>query len=374
MNIHTATASYESWLGKHLRIIPEDLDLKHKAMAGDVFPFLRATFYRWMQVWPEACNDCAGAPKVLGVGDLHVENFGTWRDIEGRLVWGINDFDEAFEMPYTLDLVRLAVSAHLAIRGAHLQIGPKDACDAILAGYVKGLESGGNPFVLSEHHHWLTKMVTSVLRDPPTFWQKLDSLPSLKKSIPKGARRGIEKLFPQAGLEYRVAHRIAGLGSLGRERYVALAEYCGGKIAREAKALAPSACTWAANIKYTGEVRYQEILDQSVRSPDPFVRLKGRWIVRRLSPYCSRVELSSMPKERDESRLLQYMGFETANIHLGTPKTARAILDDLRHRQEQWLHHAAQNMAKATTRDWEEWRAARPSSKEPAGKDGKAKH
>ena len=34
----------------------------------------------------------------LSVGDLHVENFGTWRDSEGRLIWGINDFDEALRV------------------------------------------------------------------------------------------------------------------------------------------------------------------------------------------------------------------------------------------------------------------------------------
>jgi hypothetical protein len=26
-------------------------------------------------------------PRVLGVGDIHLENFGTWRDAEGRMVW-----------------------------------------------------------------------------------------------------------------------------------------------------------------------------------------------------------------------------------------------------------------------------------------------
>jgi len=44
---------------------------------------------------------------VLAVGDLDLENFGTWCDSLGRLAWGINDFDEAFPLPYTHDLVRL---------------------------------------------------------------------------------------------------------------------------------------------------------------------------------------------------------------------------------------------------------------------------
>src|SRR5438445_5345090 len=106
-------------------------------MAGGVFPFLRATFYRWMQRWPEVCPELAKAPAVLAVGDLHVENFGTWRDIEGRLIWGVNDFDEAYPMAYTNDLVRLAVSAHLAARTAHLAVKTEDACDVILDGYRK---------------------------------------------------------------------------------------------------------------------------------------------------------------------------------------------------------------------------------------------
>ena len=159
MNIVKATRRYEQWLGKTIRLIPADLDRKLAAMAADSFSFLRATFYRWMQLWMELCQECIQAPEVLAVGDLHVENFGTWRDIEGRLVWGINDFDEVWRLPYTVDLVRLAASAHVAIKGAHLAITAKDACDAILAGYEEGLTTGGKAFVLEEHHPWLRAMV-----------------------------------------------------------------------------------------------------------------------------------------------------------------------------------------------------------------------
>src|SRR6202050_3884015 len=140
MNIVKSTHRFEEWLGRHTELVMPDIRLKHQRMAEAPFPFLRATFYRWMQLWPEVCPDEQKAPKVLAVGDLHVENFGTWRDIEGRLVWGINDFDEAFELPYTLDLVRLAASAHIAVREARLRIVPADACGEILAGYKKGLQ------------------------------------------------------------------------------------------------------------------------------------------------------------------------------------------------------------------------------------------
>ena len=357
MNITTATRNYEAWLGKRITLLPADLKRKHAAMAEDVLPFLRATFYRWMQLWTEKCAAENRAPKVLAVGDLHVENFGTWRDVEGRLVWGINDFDEAYDLPYTIDLVRLAASAHIAIREARLQINLKDACVAILGGYEKGLHMGGPPIVLAEEHPWLRLMMTGVLRDPQLFWNKMDGLATLKARVPKGARKAMERMLPEPGLEYRIAHRIAGLGSLGRQRYVMLSTFQGAKVAREAKALAPSACVWAAGSKASERICYQQILDRAVRAIDPFVRLKGRWIVRRLAPDCTRVELSSMPKERDESKLLHAMGFETANVHWGTPRAIKAIIRDLSKRPADWLHIAAANMVKVTIADWRDWRA-----------------
>src|ERR1700690_1581342 len=131
MNVVRATHRFEQWLGRHTGLVKSDLRLKHERMAEAVFPFMRATFYRWMQLWPEVCPDLAKAPKLLAVGDLHVENFGTWRDAEGRLVWGVNDFDEAAELPYTNDLVRLAASAVLAIHEGHLVLEEKAACAAI---------------------------------------------------------------------------------------------------------------------------------------------------------------------------------------------------------------------------------------------------
>src|ERR1700754_1981066 len=120
MKIVDSTAEYERWLAKQLRddIVAEDLKLKHDKMANGPFPFLRATYWRWAETILELCPQLEDAPAVLAVGDIHLENFGTWRDDEGRLIWGVNDYDEAAEMPYALDLVRLATSALLA-RDAH---------------------------------------------------------------------------------------------------------------------------------------------------------------------------------------------------------------------------------------------------------------
>ena len=358
MKIKKATEKYEAWLACHLRIVKADLELKHREMAADAFRFLRATFYRWCQLWPGLCAAETRAPMVLAVGDLHVENFGTWRDVEGRLVWGINDFDEACWCPYTFDLVRLATSAHLAIASDHLTIAAKDACGSIMEGYQAALKGGGTPVVLGESHHWLRQLAMSELRDPARYWEKMDALPTFKGRVPRSAVRALEELMPEKRLRYRVAHRVAGLGSLGRERFAALADWRGGKIAREAKALAPSAYRWARKGRNAKSILYEDVLTRSVRSRDPFVHLRrGRWIVRRLAPDCARVELAALPKERDESRLLFEMGFETANVHLGNQAAVKSVLQDLRTRGSHWLHEAAAQMVKATLNDWDDWRS-----------------
>src|SRR5580700_5683811 len=352
MKIAKATTRYEAWLERHLRILPEDLAIKHEQMRTAVFPFLRATYYRWAQIWEEVCGEAALAPKALAVGDLHVENFGTWRDIEGRLIWGINDFDEAWTLPYTNDLIRLGTSALLA----KMECDEKLGMEAIRKGYLEALETGGRPIALAEHHRVLRQMATARLHEPEAFWEKLHALPEVAEEPPAGALNAIARHMPETGLHWHVAHRVAGLGSLGRERYVAVAEWRGGSVAREAKALAPSACVWAEQGKGTAPVLYQKILDCAVRCRDPFVRLEKRWIVRRLEPDCSRIELSALPKERDTTRLLHAMGWETANVHLGSAK-ARTLAADLKARPRGWLYRAAKKMEKAVIADFEQYAA-----------------
>lgn len=356
MNIKEATRSYETVLAAQTPLIEADLALKHQRMSEELFPFLRATFYRWAQLWPEICPDLAKAPAVTAVGDLHVENFGTWRDIEGRLIWGVNDLDEVASLAYTNDLVRLAASALMAIDANHLALGAGDASQAILSGYTESLDAGGRPFVLAEQHKGLRAMALGELRDPVHFWAKMDSLPTIHSPLPDSAKEAIEALMPEPGLPQRIAHRVAGLGSLGRQRFVALADWRGGRVAREAKALVPSACVWACGGKGPKSILYQYVLDRAVRCVDPFVRLREHWIVRRLAPDCSRIELASLPEERDEIRLLHAMGWETANVHLGDPEAIKAVRADLKKKPADWLRDAAKDMVKAATRDWEEWK------------------
>jgi hypothetical protein len=353
-----ATAAYDKWLASHLQIIRNDLALKHEFMAAAVFPFFRATFYRWAQLWPVVCKDLSKAPHVLAVGDLHVENFGTWRDIEGRLIWGINDFDEAWPAAYTVDLVRLATSAYLAIDAEHLSVTRRHASSAIEDGYRDGMKKGGAPFVLAEQHRWLRVVALNELRDPIHFWDKIESLLGCKSLPPKKVLKLAYSSLPLQRSTYETKRRVAGLGSLGHPRLLVLASWHGSHVIREAKQLRPSAWVWAAG-KKNGKILSEKLIAESVRVADPHVHFLRSWEVRRLAPDCSRIELDTLPEEHDEEKLLYAMGFETANIHLGSPGAIPSVKRDLAKRHGKWLHKAAKNMCKVTIEDWKDWRHGR---------------
>lgn len=354
MNVVDATRAYEHWLGRHTRVLKDDLSAKHARMRESPFVFLRATFYRWLQLWPAVCAEEADAHAILAIGDLHTENFGTWRDREGRLVWGVNDVDEACVLPYTHDLVRLATSAMFAIRERWLEISDRSACDAILQGYVRCVVEGGRPVVLAEHHAWLRDIAVAQLRDPQKFWQKLGRLRKLSRAASRAAPHArLRSSLPDATVPYSISRRVAGVGSLGRPRFVAMADWCGSRVAREAKAVVPSAAAFAG-IGRTRANDARQLVAAAVRAADPGFSIGDGWVVRRLAPDCTLIEIGDLPRRRDEKNLLRAMGWETGNMHLGGDRAR--ILADFRRRPHKWLRRAAEAMAAATYDDWIEWR------------------
>lgn len=357
-DIVVATERYESWLRTLVPVIDNELDYKHAQMASrkDVFPFFRGTYYRWVEIWPTLCPGCVAAPRVLSVGDLHIENFGTWRDREARLIWGVNDFDESDDLPFTNDLVRLAASAALGADGADFRLSLKKTCRAILAGYVSQLEGPAQPFVLEEDHLEMRNLATHADRDPVVFWGKLiEELKQAPVQLPEGVEAVLKRDLQGQNVvcELRARNRV-GMGSLGKPRYLALASFQGGWVAREAKALTPPV-TALFNESSSGS-RVTEIIAQAVRCHDPIFRVDGAWICRRLAPRCSRIEMKVLTRVADEQLMLESMGAETANIHWGTPAARESILEWLEQHEVDWLVDAANTMIRATRDDWKAWR------------------
>jgi Uncharacterized protein conserved in bacteria (DUF2252) len=359
MDILTATRDFEKWVSRRTRVVKGQFSDKHKQMAESPVQFLRGTFYRWTQLFPGICPQLRKAPVVLSVGDLHIASFGTWRDGYGRLIWGIDDFDEAYPLPYANDLVRLAVSAILDASEGEIKVGLSNVVDVILDGYRTCLREGGLPFVLEEKHKWLRKIALDCLDIPGDFWKKMDALPAARTNAPADARQAIARLLPTPQLSYRVVRRVTGVGSLGHPRHVAISDWCGGQIALEAKAAIPSACVWARR-GGSSRIYYQLLMEQAIRCPDPFVRLSGKWLVRQLAPDSSPIEIETMDGQKDQDRLLYAMAWEAANVHLGTAKAGARIAVDLKNRTGNWLRTAVKDMAAAIIGDWKQWRKSRP--------------
>ncbi|MFD3335544.1 DUF2252 domain-containing protein [Streptomyces sp. NPDC058700] len=110
-------AVFDTAFGELLAADPAAFRVKFRKMAGSAFAFYRGTaclFYSDLE------REAHGGPyldertgRVWIHGDLHAENFGTYMDANGRLIFNVNDFDEAYVGPFTWDLKRLAASLAL---------------------------------------------------------------------------------------------------------------------------------------------------------------------------------------------------------------------------------------------------------------------
>ncbi|MEU2619271.1 DUF2252 domain-containing protein [Streptomyces sp. NPDC007157] len=110
-------AVFDTAFGELLAADPAAFRVKFRKMAASAFAFYRGTaalFYH------DVDAEKRGGPfldertsRVWIHGDLHAENFGTYMDSNGRLVFNVNDFDEAYVGPFTWDLKRFSASIAL---------------------------------------------------------------------------------------------------------------------------------------------------------------------------------------------------------------------------------------------------------------------
>ncbi|MFG3020422.1 DUF2252 domain-containing protein [Streptomyces sp. NPDC048254] len=118
-------AVFDTAFGELLAADPAAFRVKFRKMAASAFAFYRGTaglFYHDLDA--ENAGRGGGRPysgpfldertsRVWIHGDLHAENFGTYMDSNGRLVFNVNDFDEAYVGPFTWDLKRFSASIAL---------------------------------------------------------------------------------------------------------------------------------------------------------------------------------------------------------------------------------------------------------------------
>jgi uncharacterized protein (DUF2252 family) len=119
-----------------MRADPTAFRAKYRKMAADPHAFYRGTaclFYADVTQHDDPfVTERSG--RIWVHGDLHVENFGTYLNADGRLVFDVNDFDEAYLGSFTWDLQRFAAS--LALMGWQKAL-PEEQVRRLIGRYVR---------------------------------------------------------------------------------------------------------------------------------------------------------------------------------------------------------------------------------------------
>jgi uncharacterized protein (DUF2252 family) len=224
---------------------PALLTRKYGAMRQTPFCYMRGTCRLFYSSLPMV-GTISGAPPAWLCGDLHVENFGTYKGDNRLTYFDVTDFDESARGPLTLDLVRFLASIRV---GADEWGVAADEIDGLvqrsLVAYSTQLSLGKPSWVERENARGTVKRLFAQVAGR----SRTELLG--KYTVRKGKRRrlvldgqhllaataeeraDIERIMTTIAESARdadyfrvndVARRIAGVGSIGFPRYMVLVE------------------------------------------------------------------------------------------------------------------------------------------------------
>jgi len=124
--------------------LPQDkVRLKYGLMAENAYRFFRGTCYLFYEDLSNRPRFPHSSPKVWGCGDLHLENFGSYKASNRYVYFDQNDFDEAMLLPATWELVRVVTSILVAFKSLSVKEEKVTAWARLfLNTYCKTLRSG----------------------------------------------------------------------------------------------------------------------------------------------------------------------------------------------------------------------------------------
>ena len=224
---------------------PVRLAMKYEKMAQSPFIFLRGACHLFYAALPDS-NLTQNAPLAWCCGDLHFENFGSYKGDNRLVYFDINDFDEAALAPASWDMLRLLTSlqsgaAELQAKAAEITAVSESCVDAYRQALVKGkplwVEPETSTGLVNELLNGLEKRQRATFLDKRTSHKgkyrelRVDG----EKALPVSAKERQDVIEfmaqfaetqpePEFYQVLDVAQRIAGTGSLGVPRFVVLVE------------------------------------------------------------------------------------------------------------------------------------------------------
>lgn len=383
---------------------PELLPLKYRAIADNPFSFLRGTCHLFYEDLPRL-GWLDNSPAAWLCGDLHLENFGSYKGDNRLVYFDLNDFDEAMLAPAHWELARFLTS--LLVAAESLAVPPAQAlalCHSFIDSYAAALVTGKARWV---ERATATGMVRELLRGLRTRTRValLDSRTEIqngkrrlrldgKKALPAAAvdrKKVVDFMATYAGTQSHpeffkvldVARRIAGTGSLGSERYVILVRGRGsldGNFLLDLKYAPPSALAPHATLPqpaWSSEAERVTTVQRQVQAISPAflspVQIGARsYVLKELLPSQDRIILTNWNgKPRRLEGVIQTMAEVVAWAHLrASGRRGAAIADEwvaFGAAAAVWrapLLDYAQGYARQVVEDWQEFKQARSQEKQ----------
>ena len=221
---------------------PNYLALKYKAMSHSAFRFFRGTCHLFYEDFIKELN-WRDASKAWVCGDLHLENYGTYKGDNGLVYFDMNDFDEAILAPATWEIARTVTSIYLAAIDLKLTSAKADIiANNFLDTYITILQKGKSIVVerptakgiLKQLIDQVSARTNKTLIKERTIIKKgsLQLLIDNKRAfaLNEEKKKAIQQFFEEWSKQHHpkkynfidTAYRIAGTGSIGIPRYVML--------------------------------------------------------------------------------------------------------------------------------------------------------
>jgi uncharacterized protein (DUF2252 family) len=339
---------------------PKIVSQKYLKMRKSAFTFFRGTCHLFYQDLPQEWS-LNLAPSVWICGDLHLENFGTYKGDNRQIYFGINDFDEGVLAPCSWDIARLLASILLVVESLSFNRSDGERLMGVcLNSYVNTLSAGkigaiheynacGSVADLLKNlsHRKRSELLderTNLIKDRRQL--KFDDEKILKiskqqkvrvtQSIEDWAQNRIDKDFFEV---LDVGFRVAGTGSLGLDRYLILVEGKGSPARnylldfkqQQFSALTPSPSQpqpqWVNQATRVMQV-------QKLVQPAPPALLaaiefnNGSYLLRELQPTQDKIDLNTdRISLRQLAKLIETIGQIAAFAHLHSSGKMGAAID-----------------------------------------------
>ena len=337
---------------------------KFRKMAAEPFAFYRGSaclFYADMAKLDDPWSDDRTG-RVWIQGDLHAENFGTYMDSSGRLVFDVNDFDEAYLGSFTWDIRRFAAS--MALMGWTKAL-PDDSIVALIETFTRSYVTQVRSFADNPGDEMFTLQLDSTegllhdvllrakLNTRVDLLDEVTTVADFERRFRHGpgvrelddAERGVvEEAFagyldtiPKgkrfSSITYRVKDVVGragfGIGSAGLPAYNVLVEGRTQALEndvvlsmKQGNVAAPSRIVDDERIKtyFTHHGHRTAVSQRALQAhADPwlgYAEVDGvGFVVSELSPYTSDLDWTELTEPADMLPVLDYLGMATAKMH-----------------------------------------------------------